>query len=73
MLHIEKETETHFLNNQNHVGLTLAVPILPEERKLTYIFIFTLLCGATKSFMKVSQAFVKPFAATIQKSLKIKI
>ena len=67
MFHIEKETETHFLNNQNHVCLTLPVPILPEERKLTYIFIFTVLCGATKSFMKVSQAFIKPLQQQYRK------
>ena len=33
---------------------------------------FTLLCGASKGFMKAVQAFVKPFEAP-QRSVKIKI
>ena len=32
--------------------LTLSLPMMNEERSLTYIFIFTLLCGASKGFMK---------------------
>ena len=32
--------------------LTLPVPIPEEEKKLIYYFIFTLLCGASKDFMK---------------------
>ena len=36
------------------------------------IFIITLLCGVSKGFMKVLQAFIKPFEAS-QKSVKIKI
>ena len=32
--------------------LTLPVPIPDEEKKLTYFFILTLLCGASKCFMK---------------------
>ena len=32
--------------------LTLPVPIPAEEKKLSEIFIFTLLCGASKGFMK---------------------
>ena len=31
---------------------TIPVPILDEEKKLTEVFIFTLLCGAWKGFMK---------------------
>ena len=36
------------------------------------IFIFTLLCGASKGFLKAFKAFIKPFEAP-QKSVKIKI
>ena len=36
------------------------------------IFIFTLLCGASKAFMKALQAFIKPFEAP-QRHVKIKI
>ena len=36
--------------------LTLTVPIPNDEKKLTYIFIFTLLCGALESFMKALSA-----------------
>ena len=32
--------------------LTFSVQILDEEGKLSQIFIFTLLCGASKGFMK---------------------
>ena len=52
----------------NHV-LTLPVPFPDDEKKLSYIFIFTLPCGASKGFMKV---FIKPFEAP-QRSMKIKI
>ena len=48
-------------------GLTLPVPIPDEEKKLSEIFIFTLLCGVLKGFMKA-----KPFEAP-QRSVKIKI
>ena len=40
-----------------------------EEKKLTQIFIFTLLCGASTGFTK---AFIKPFEAP-QRNVKIKI
>ena len=53
-------------------SLTLPVLIPDEEKKLTYIFIFRLLCGASKGFMKPLRAFIKPFEAP-QRSLKIKI
>ena len=52
--------------------LTLPVPIPAEEKKLSEIFIFTLLCGASKGFMKAFKAFIKPFEAP-QRSVKIKI
>ena len=45
----------------------------PGQRKKQYlkIFIFTLLCGASKGFMKALKAFIKLFA-TPQRSVKIK-
>ena len=43
--------------------LILSVPILGKERKLTSIFIFTLLCGASKGFMEALKDFRKPFEA----------
>ena len=42
---------------------TLLVPIPDKVKKLSWIFIFTLLCGALKSFMKALKAFIKPFEA----------
>ena len=36
------------------------------------MFIFTLLCGASKDFMKAFKAFIKPFEAS-QRSVNIKI
>ena len=53
------------------VNLTLPAPIPDEGKKLIEIFIFTLLCGGTKGFMKVLKAFIKPFEAP-QRSVKIK-
>ena len=52
--------------------LTLLVPISGKERKLTKIFIFTLLCDASRGFMKTLNAFIKPFEAP-QRSVKISI
>ena len=52
--------------------LTLFVPSSEEEKTLSSIFIFTLLCGASKGFMKAFKAFIKPSEAP-QKSEKIKI
>ena len=37
----------------------LPVLILDEERKSTWIFVFTLLCGNWKGFMKSLEAFIK--------------
>ena len=51
---------------------TLPLPIPSKKRKLTQIFIFTLLCGASNCFMKAFKAFIKPFEAP-QRGLKIKI
>ena len=55
--------------------LTLNGPIPGKGKKLSQIFIFTLLCGASKGFMKALKAlkaFIKPFEAP-QRSEKIKI
>ena len=52
--------------------LTIFVPILDEEKKLTEIFIFTLLCGALKGFMKALKTLIKPFEAP-RKRVKLKI
>ena len=54
------------------MNLTLPVPIPDKEKKLSSIFIFTLLCGASKGFMKAFKAFIKPFEAP-QRSVKIKV
>ena len=43
-----------------------------EKRKLTLIFIFVLLCGVSKGFMKTFRAFRKLFEAP-QRSVKIEI
>ena len=48
----EDNTATSLTIILQAVLLILPVPIPDEERKLTYIFIFTLLCGAPKGFMK---------------------
>ena len=53
-------------------ALTLPVPIPGDEKKLSQMFIFTLLCGASKAFMKALKGFIKPFEAP-QRSAKIKI
>ena len=52
--------------------LTQNVSIPAKKEKLTSIFIFILLCGASKGFIKVLKAFIKPFEAP-QRSVKIKI
>ena len=51
-------------------SLIFPVPIPDGERKLMWIFIFTLLCGVAKGFMKALKAFVKHFEAP-QGSVKI--
>ena len=43
-----------------------------RREKITKILNFTLLCGASKSFMKAFKAFIKPFEAP-QRSMKIKL
>ena len=56
----------------NALITSLPVPIPDEERKLTSIFIFTLLCEASKGYMKALKAFIKP-SETPKRSMKIKI
>ena len=53
-------------------SVTLPVPIPGKRKKLTQIFIFTLLCDASKGFMKALKAFIKSFE-TLERSAKIKI
>ena len=48
--------------------ITISVPCISEN----YIEIITLLCVASKGFMKALKAFIKAFEAT-QRSVKIKI
>ena len=52
--------------------LTVSIPIPDEKKKLTLNFIFTLLCSASKGFMRDLMTFKKPFESS-QKSVKIKI
>ena len=42
-------------------NLTLPAPILDEDMKLTLIFVFTLLCGASKGFMKALRPYLSKF------------
>ena len=56
---------------ERHI-LTLPAQIPDEERKLTEIFIFTLLCG-TSGFMKAFKAFIKPLEAPPSVKMKIQI
>ena len=58
--------------SQIMVLIKLPVRILHKEKKLPLIFIFTLPCGASKSFMETLKAFTKPFEVP-QRSVKIKI
>ena len=44
----------------------------PMRREKNYIFIFTLLCGASKGFTKALRNFIKPFEEP-QTNVKIKI
>ena len=48
---------------ENIISLTLSVPIQDEERKLSYIFIFTLPCGASKGFHERLTCLHKTFEA----------
>ena len=58
-------------NTTKDLKLTLPVTIPDKEKKLSKIFIFTLLCGASKGFMRALKAFIKSFEAP-QGSVKIK-
>ena len=52
------------------IFLTLNVPIPDKKKKLTEMFILTLLCSASIGFMKALKAFIKPFEAP-QRNVKI--
>ena len=52
--------------------LNLSVPITDKEKKLSKIFVFKFLFGASKGFMKAFKAFIKPFEAP-ERSVKIKL
>ena len=52
--------------------LTLPVPIPDEERELTQIIIFTILCGPAKGFFEGFKALHKTFEVP-QRNIKIKI
>ena len=50
--------------------LTFSVPIPDKEKKLTQIFIFIVLCDASKAFIKAFNAFINRFESP-QKKIKI--
>ena len=52
--------------------LTLNAPCISESRIEIKMSILTLLCGASKRFMRAFKTFVKPFEVP-QRSVKIKI
>ena len=54
--------------------LTLPVPCISESciEIKSFFFFFTLLCGASKGFMKAFKAFIKSSEAP-QRSVKIKV
>ena len=54
------------------LALTFKVLIPDKKKKLTEIFILTLLSGASESFMKAFKVFIKPFEAP-QRIVKINI
>ena len=58
-----------------YAALTLNVPYISEScfvMKIKLIFIFTLLFGPSKGFMKTFKVFIKHFEAP-QRSVKIKV
>ena len=57
-------TNINIENEQNMSKiLILSVPIQDEEKQSTEMFIFTILCGASKAFLNALNAFIKPFEA----------
>ena len=63
------------INRLHKRTLTLNIPYISEsciEKKIGYVFIFTLFCGALNGFMKTLKVFIKPFEGP-QGSVKIKI
>ena len=53
-------------------GVNPSRPNPDKEKKLSLVFIFTLLRGASKGFKKALKSFIKPFEAS-QRSVKIRI
>ena len=52
--YLKKNLKTNWKGkNCRYTWLTIHVPIPDEERKISQIFIFTLLCGALLGFMKI--------------------
>ena len=70
-VHVDRKNPRQSGSIANRI-ITPPVPIPDDERKLTQFFIFTLLCDASKGFMKALKAFIKPFERP-QRSVKIKI
>ena len=66
------KTKSWNMISMYHYFVIARILIPDEERKLTKIFFFTLLCDASKGFMKALKAFIKPFEAP-QRSVKKKI
>ena len=64
--------ESHIVILLVFVSLTFPVLITEEEKKSSYIFVFTLFGGASEDFIQALKAFIKPFKAP-QRSVKIKI
>ena len=63
----------HFVQYYSHSeSVTLNVPYISESCIEVKIFILTLICGASKDFMRAFKAFIKSFQAP-QKVWKIKI
>ena len=74
-LHVKSKGSSPNFNPNNQKTYNSLNPSHPnpgQREKITYIFIFTFLCGAPKGFMNALKAFIKPFE-TSQGSVKIKI
>ena len=68
----EKQKQSAEVFYKKNLFLSLNVPIQDKYEKLTSTFIFTLLSGASKRFMKALKASIKPFEAP-QRSEKKKL
>ena len=71
---VTQRLATHTVTNLFNSLIILIFPALiaDKEKKLTYVFIFTFLCGASEDFMKPFKVFIKPFEVP-QRSVKINI